>query len=290
MRGEHRRISYQRLYFCGSRTDAATAGRPPALTLMWLLYQLATTVALILVSPFLLLGRGGHYMPTLRGRLGLAQPPPPGARPLWIHAVSVGEIGVADTLIQSLPSELPLLVTTVTPTGQARAQARLGEHENIGHVRTLYDEVLRVPLIVKLPSGDARIESLRASREALVRHVDVAPTLLDLIGLDPLPDQVGASLLDSPGSLLQTETHAPEAPQTKLALRSDRHKLVFTPETGRFELYDLESDPGELHDLYEASEDEFSDWSTALRQWAERAPGVGELDPSVRSNLKALGY
>ena len=44
---------------------------------MWLLYQLATTVALILVAPFLLIGRGGHYLPTLRGRLkklGLERP------------------------------------------------------------------------------------------------------------------------------------------------------------------------------------------------------------------------
>jgi 3-deoxy-D-manno-octulosonic-acid transferase len=93
---------------------------------MWLLYQLATTVALILAAPFLLLGRGGHYLPTVRGRLGLAQPPPPGERPLWIHAVSVGEVAVADTLIQGLPDDLPLLVTTVTPTGQARALHRLG--------------------------------------------------------------------------------------------------------------------------------------------------------------------
>ena len=91
---------------------------------MWLLYQLATTVALILVAPFLLLARGGHYLPTLRGRLGLGLPPPPGERPLWIHAVSVGEVAVADTLIQALPRDLPLLVTTVTPTGQARARDR----------------------------------------------------------------------------------------------------------------------------------------------------------------------
>ena len=114
---------------------------------MWLLYQLATTVALILAAPFLLLGRGGHYLPTLRGRLGLAQPPRPGNRPLWIHAVSVGEVGVADTLIQALPRDLPLLVTTVTPTGQAHARARLGDRATVTYlpfelalvVRRLYD-------------------------------------------------------------------------------------------------------------------------------------------------------
>jgi 3-deoxy-D-manno-octulosonic-acid transferase len=114
---------------------------------MWLLYQLATTVALILAAPFLLLGRGGHYLPTVRHRLGLAPPPGPDGRPLWIHAVSVGEVGVAATLIQALPSDLPLLVTTVTPTGQDRARASLGDRATITYlpfelglpVRRLFD-------------------------------------------------------------------------------------------------------------------------------------------------------
>lgn len=48
-------------------------------------------------------------------------PGSPGA--LWLHAVSVGEVGVAATLAQALPPDLPLLVTTVTPTGQERARA-----------------------------------------------------------------------------------------------------------------------------------------------------------------------
>ena len=116
---------------------------------MWLLYQLATTVALVLAAPILLLRRWGHYLPTLRGRLGLAlaPPPPPGERPLWIHAVSVGEVGVADTLIRALPPELPLLVTTVTPTGQARARDSLGGRATVAYlpfelapvVRKMYD-------------------------------------------------------------------------------------------------------------------------------------------------------
>ncbi|HSS50377.1 MAG TPA: 3-deoxy-D-manno-octulosonic acid transferase, partial [Thermoanaerobaculia bacterium] len=41
---------------------------------------------------------------------------------LWLHAVSVGEVGVAATLAPALPPALPLLVTTITPTGQERAR------------------------------------------------------------------------------------------------------------------------------------------------------------------------
>jgi 3-deoxy-D-manno-octulosonic-acid transferase len=127
---------------------------------MWLLYQLATTVALILAAPFLLLGRRGHYLPTIQGRLGLAHPPPAGEQPLWIHAVSVGEVGVADTLIQALPKELPLLVTTVTPTGQARAKARLADRATVTYlpfelgcvVRRFYDRF--TPRGLVLVEGD----------------------------------------------------------------------------------------------------------------------------------------
>jgi 3-deoxy-D-manno-octulosonic-acid transferase len=90
------------------------------------LYQIATGAALLGAGPFLLARRGSHYLPTLGGRLGRLPPKPPGEpgpRPLWIHAVSVGEVGVAATLARALPPDLPLVITTVTPTGQERARA-----------------------------------------------------------------------------------------------------------------------------------------------------------------------
>ena len=72
-------------------------------------------------APVLLLRRGRHYLPTLRGRLGL-NPAVAAAPRLWVHAVSVGEVGVAATLIRALPASTPLVLTTVTPTGQAVAR------------------------------------------------------------------------------------------------------------------------------------------------------------------------
>jgi 3-deoxy-D-manno-octulosonic-acid transferase len=93
---------------------------------MWWLYQLLVALALALAGPFFLAVRGRHYLPTLGGRLGLALPPSPGPRPLWIHAVSVGEAAVAATLARALPAG-PLVVTTITPTGQERARAAFAE-------------------------------------------------------------------------------------------------------------------------------------------------------------------
>ena len=59
-------------------------------------------------------------------RLGRYAGPAAGAGALWLHAVSVGEVGVAAALAEALPAELPLLVTTVTPTGQEQARKLFG--------------------------------------------------------------------------------------------------------------------------------------------------------------------
>lgn len=94
---------------------------------MWILYQLAVAALTLAASPLLLVARGRHYRQSVRRRLGLygdhddATTAHPGA--LWIHAVSVGEVGVAAAWARTLPESLPLVVTTITPTGQERARA-----------------------------------------------------------------------------------------------------------------------------------------------------------------------
>ncbi|MGB5175996.1 MAG: glycosyltransferase N-terminal domain-containing protein, partial [Thermoanaerobaculia bacterium] len=100
---------------------------------MWIVYQLVAMLAMILAAPFLLMQRGRHYLRTIPGRLAFYGGPVPHS-PVWLHAVSVGEVGVAATLIQALPPEQPLLVTTITPTGQMRAQDLLGDRAAISYL------------------------------------------------------------------------------------------------------------------------------------------------------------
>lgn len=89
---------------------------------MWPLYQIAVALVAVAAAPVALLARRGRYRATLAGRLGRFRGEAVRGA-LWIHAVSVGEVGVAATLVRALPPELPLVVTTVTPTGQERARA-----------------------------------------------------------------------------------------------------------------------------------------------------------------------
>ena len=133
-------------------------------------------MALVFGGPFLLLSRGRHYLPTLKHRLGFTEP----ARvrnPFWIHAVSVGEAAVAARLAESLPEDLPLLVTTVTPTGQARARALLGHRAQVTYlpfeigfsVRRFFDRYQPSALI--LTEGDLWPLVLR---EADARGIPIA--------------------------------------------------------------------------------------------------------------------
>lgn len=100
---------------------------------MWFLYQIAMAIALLLAAPWMLVRRGRTALEVARRRLlgdgGEAQP-----GSLWVHAVSVGEVGVADTLIRALPTDLPLVLTTVTPTGQELARRRCGERARVAYL------------------------------------------------------------------------------------------------------------------------------------------------------------
>jgi len=171
----------------------------------------------------------------------------------------------------------------------------LHEHGHIGHVMNLYDPALHVPLVVKPPRGHPALERLARRRHELVRHVDVVPTVLELLGYSPLPGQRGTSLLRDAERLLLAETHRPQALATKLCVRDERYKLIYEPEADRFEMYDVESDPGEQEDVFAERADERPVWPSLLRSIAaddqfgdEIDPGA--LEPEERAELEALGY
>ena len=139
---------------------------------MWWLYQLLYAATLVVAGPILLLRRGGHYLATLTGRLGGhdGPPAPAGRDGVWLHAVSVGEAQVAATLARALPAELPLVVTTITPTGQERARAALAGRAAVAYhpfeLGFAIERFLRrfAPRALVLVEGDLWPLALRAVR------------------------------------------------------------------------------------------------------------------------------
>ncbi len=81
------------------------------------------------------------------------------------------------------------------------------EHGSVHHIRTLYDEVLRVPLLLK-PAG-GRSPGMRAVVPERVRLLDVAPTLRELSGLRAPPTFRGESLVPLLHARGRIATHSP---------------------------------------------------------------------------------
>ena len=85
-----------------------------------------------MASPYLLyrLATTPKYRKGLSQRVGLSLPPQPSQRPIWCHAVSVGEVIAVSELLKAIKNrwpEVPLYLSTVTATGQETAKERLGE-------------------------------------------------------------------------------------------------------------------------------------------------------------------
>ncbi len=171
----------------------------------------------------------------------------------------------------------------------------LGEHGHVGHVVNLHDEMLHVPLVIKLPRGHAKTAQLASNSERLVRLIDLAPTVLDALDLPGLPGQQGSSLLGSaPAQALLAETYRPLAPKTQFALRDPRFKLMYFPADHVYRLFDVLQDPGELADVFQSKAGDFIVWQQELARTAAASAAAKTaepvLDPKAARRLQGLGY
>jgi len=121
----------------------------------------------------------------------------------------------------------------------------LGEHNCKYHNRNLYEELIRVPLVFRIPGVVPR------KVEAPVSQLDVGPTILDLMGLDTPPEFIGESLV--PYLRGETPTHtrpiAAEHKQMIAWITDDNFKVIINEKKQTEEIYDLTEDPKELDNL-----------------------------------------
>jgi arylsulfatase A-like enzyme len=163
------------------------------------------------------------------------------------------------------------------------------DHGRIGHTKTLFDELLRVPLILKVPGVPPRVEP------GPVALVDVFPTLLDALGLPAPAGLVGRSLLETPDP--ERPIYAETSRQARLrSVVVGREKLVRDLASGRDRLFDLQDDPAERRDLAAARPGHAAALGRLLGAWQARhgrarpaLPPV-RVDPAERERLRALGY
>lgn len=131
------------------------------------------------------------------------------------------------------------------------------EHRRFDHGFTLYQELIHVPLIIQLPG-----QRTATPIDNRVSSIDVMPTVLDLLGIDP-QDKVkhqmrGQSLVPAmQGSPVKkdifSETNYREYTYKRSIIAPDGWKLIYTLELRTRELFDLTTDPGETKNLADAN-------------------------------------
>jgi len=194
----------------------------------------------------------------------------------------------------------------------------LMDHGGIGHGKTLYNEVIRLPLLILAPGQAERVDI-----SGVVSEVDIAPTVLDLASIPAPASFEGHSLRAAmyrtrkPGRVLdfadgafpRSNDGAPTAYSELLILGDERdlapprhvrsvvtgsYKLT-VDSFGRYETYDLGSDPYETNPQALAASDRVA-LERALEVSTQRAsryasrPHTEPPDERTRERMRALGY
>ncbi|MBD3385659.1 sulfatase-like hydrolase/transferase [candidate division KSB1 bacterium] len=179
------------------------------------------------------------------------------------------------------------------------------EHGRFEHGHSIYNEQIRVPLIIKPPVSDpVQTSHVRTT----VSLMSLFPTILDYAGIERHP--VGTEIeslrpllsgagSDKPCNPLFSEALLYYEDQESVIL--DRYKCIHYLQRDIYELYDLESDPGEMHSLADTSPELLQLARQQFQSFHQRCDSVkaeygiekGEnlmLDKSAIESLRSLGY
>ena len=177
------------------------------------------------------------------------------------------------------------------------------EHGGTEHGKTLYQELVRVPLVVRVPGGTAGVRE-----KGTVQQIDLMPTVLGLAGVATPPALTGRDLSDRLAGAAGPAVTAPVlfseerfAVVDKMAARSGDLKLIFNNDgpalwraKSHLELYDLARDPLERTNLAASRPIAVAFLERRLEAFRKaQAGGAAQsvaLSADEREQLRALGY
>ena len=176
----------------------------------------------------------------------------------------VSEVALADGLLGRIVAllESPRFVDRALLVVTSDHGEAFGEHGTYEHSKTLYDELLRVPLVFW---GRSIVPRTLAQPVSLI---DLGPTLLDVFGVPTPDDLAGESLVPLLRGRDVTLTRPILAEgRLRRALILGSQKVIVDERVHTLEAYDLARDPGELHNLYDLQPERFTRMFAALQAY-----------------------
>ncbi len=238
-------------------------------------------------------------------QIAMGDSPPSADDVKWLKAMYYGETTHHDTEMGKFFEELKTtgvlddtLVVITNDHGE-----ELGEHGKFGHGHSLYEELLRAPIVIHYPP----LIAPSVLKNEVAENVDLAPTIVDALGLKPMAKADGMSLLPlMKGEPVQRPYYSmSEFMDSRRAIRVGSWKMIWAPGI-TVNVYNSEKDRGEKVDLAKttliarrmlevhAGEAQAAfDKKQRMQDIAVKRQfkaGEADIDPETRKQLEALGY
>ncbi|HEY7161421.1 MAG TPA: sulfatase-like hydrolase/transferase, partial [Acidobacteriota bacterium] len=224
--------------------------------------------------------------------------PPETYRNRYTNDPYAGEVAYTDAVIGKVLQNLKTqdannqIIAVVGDHGEG-----LGQHQEATHSLLIYNSTLHVPMIIDAPG----LISAGTTFPYLTRTVDLAPTLLDLAGIQIDLKGQGISLKKSieqmkdPGITSVSESLYPKVNLGWSELRGVENNQFHFINAPRPELYDVINDPGEEKNLMNQRSAIAANLQKELNQLYQGSSSTAqnsqsEMDPETKERLASLGY
>jgi len=207
-----------------------------------------------------------------------------------------GEVAFVDRALGPLFDRLsslsrPTLIIVTADHGES-----LGEHGELTHGMFAYEATIHIPLIVARIDPRSPSSASGVVIDSAVRHIDLVPTVLDLVGAEPDPKLLGSSLRgvidgrvgDRPSYFESMTYNLVRGWAPLRGVLQERSKYIDLPIP---ELYDLRADPQEAQNLAPAQRDRRQVLNNLLRTYNVAPPDrPGQETADAAAALRSLGY
>lgn len=171
------------------------------------------------------------------------------------------------------------------------------EHDSVGHWQLFYRPNLHVPFLLRLPGGAEKGRRI----EDVSEHIDILPTVLELLGLPAHPPVYGRSWASavrggpSPEPRPALAWSARPMEDGRRSVIADGHQLIVDTTSETASLYDLRADPTAQHDVAAAKPEVRDRLLAHWKEWESKEENAWPEDsepfsPHLRRSLEALGY